>query len=955
VQTGAFLIKSMKKLILLLSILYGQLVAQPPSASEFASRSAREWRRLAKNESNLNQKWYYINNSVLAAGADYHEEDHLVRAQTTLELNRLDSAYHYYRYIVDRNGTDAAINHAFGVLCMRLKKWTEARDFLDRAANDRPRNPQYRIDRGYLLNLPEFREYDKAILDFNKALEKEKDSDWQAVMYQVYHGRGVAFAGKGEAEKAFSDLKMSLKGSRDSTTNAQTYCFIGEILYKLKKYSAAADSFARAITIDPTLHKAFDGRGRSRLELKLFDAALGDFNNAIETKPMKSYHYHRSLVYTAQQNYRRALDDLHQAIGQRAESANYLFQRGYVRYQLKEDSNAIKDFTQAIGLQLDTNKIALAYNYRGWCKMRIGTRRKQVLNNASTPDLSDFYAALSDFDKAMVQNPKEAMAYCGRGLVRYYILNASDEANHPLDKIEEAKKDFDKAIDLQPNLAKAYLGRGMLRANVNAQEALRDLDQAIHLTNRANIAADELDERTDAFIFRAALNAQLSHWEAAYNDYEFLKKEQPKNKFHFKNQGITCYHLKKYAEAIDNLNVFLVENQSVASAWLHLGYCMLELNQYSKSIEYAQKALDLEPTHSTVKAFLQKAETAFLNHRKTTEKATIFWNSQTHFNDGQTRSMKHFVDTSGHGSNNILIHVKISSISLVKNVSLKINDRLVEVSKTKMNDGTLEISTKYKIDSAYLNVALSVQNQAGDTLIEREIVVSYQVNACQKRKGRLALVIGNRKYSGFDTLKNSVQDAQDVADSLQRIGFQVIRLFDAPKNLMRSTFENFVDSLKSYEMGLFYYAGHGVQEDNTNYLIPIDMQRNQALRTRAYSTREMFQRLNDLPAAERPCQFVMILDACRDTFYKRGFYLNEPVPANTMISFAANAGQQASDNCSENDRNGLYTYHFLRYLQCQVPLSDLFPKVSRAVSLESNEKQTPILLINLSPIPYLCR
>jgi tetratricopeptide (TPR) repeat protein len=944
----------MKKLILLLPLLWSCLPtqAQPP---EHANRSVREWRKLAKNETNLTQQWYYINNAVLAAGADYHEDDHLVRAQTTLELNRLDSAYHYYRYIVDRNGTDAAINHAFGVLCMRLKKWTEARDFLDRAANDKTRNPQYRIDRGYLLNLPEFREYDKAIIDFNKALEKEKERDWQAVMYQAYHGRGVAFAGKGEAEKAFSDLKMSLKRSQDSSTNAQTYCFIGEILYKLKKYSSAADSFTRAIVIDPTLHKAFDGRGRSRLELKLFDAALGDFNNAIETKPMKSYHYHRSLVYTAQQNYRRALDDLHQAIGQRAEYADYLFQRGYVRYQLKEDSNAIKDLTQAIGLQLDTNKIALAYNYRGWCKMRIGTRRKHALQKDATPDLSDFYAALSDFDKAIVQNRKEAMAHCGRGLVRYYILDATNIANHPLDKIEEAKKDFDKAIDLQPNLAKAYLGRGMLRATVNAQEALRDLDQAIHLTNGANIAADELDERTDAFVFRAFLQTQLGNWEAAYKDYDFLKKAQPNNLFHFKNQGITCYQLKKYTEAIDNFNAFLAENQLNANSWLYLSYCLVELQNYTKSIECVEKAIRLEPANATAHQFRQKVDAAFLNHRKSVEKAKIFWNSQTHFNDGVTRSSKHLIDTSGYDSNNILIHVNISSISIVKNINFKINDKSIDFSKTKMNDGTFDILAKYIIDSSYLNMALSIENQAGDTLIEREIVVSYQTNACRKPKGRLALVIGNRKYISFDTLKNSVNDAQDVADSLQKIGFQVIRLLDGNKIQMRTAVEKFVDSLKNYEMGLFYYAGHGVQDDNTNYLIPVDMQRNQALRTKAYSTHEMFQSLNDLKPADRPCQLVVILDACRDTVSKKGFYLSEPVPEQTMISFAANTAQQARDACADNSRNGLYAYYFLKYLKCQKRLDDVFMQVSKAVSRESDSAQTPILMINLSPMPSLCR
>src|SRR5215813_900720 len=89
---------------------------------------------------------------------------------------------------------------------------------------------------------------------------------------------------------------------------------------------------------------------------------------------------------------------------------------------------------------------------------------------------------------------------------------------------------------------------------------------------------------------------------------------------------------------------------------------------------------------------------------------------------------------------------------------------------------------------------------------------------------RVALVIGNGAYRHTRTLSNPVNDATAVAAALKRLDFSVTLVVDADKRGIDDTLRQFARALRGADVGLFYYAGHGLQVDGRNYLIPIDAQ-----------------------------------------------------------------------------------------------------------------------------------
>ena len=94
------------------------------------------------------------------------------------------------------------------------------------------------------------------------------------------------------------------------------------------------------------------------------------------------------------------------------------------------------------------------------------------------------------------------------------------------------------------------------------------------------------------------------------------------------------------------------------------------------------------------------------------------------------------------------------------------------------------------------------------------------INHAQKPADRVALVIGNGAYKS-SPLGNPVNDATDVAASLRKLGFNVILRTNVNRVQMRSALRDFSEALKRGQVGLFYYAGHGVESKGKNFLIPL--------------------------------------------------------------------------------------------------------------------------------------
>ena len=186
------------------------------------------------------------------------------------------------------------------------------------------------------------------------------------------------------------------------------------------------------------------------------------------------------------------------------------------------------------------------------------------------------------------------------------------------------------------------------------------------------------------------------------------------------------------------------------------------------------------------------------------------------------------------------------------------------------------------------------------------IACSIPLTDDAKAEKRVALVIGNSNYSNVRTLANPANDAAAVAVLLRSAGFDVV---DARNDLnaveMRRAVRDFSDKAHGADVALVFYAGHGIEVDGNNYLLPIDaaLERDSDVEDETISLDRL---LKILEPAKR--LRLVIIDACRDNPFVRtmrrtsatrsigrGLARIEPPSSDTLVAFAAKAGSIAHD------------------------------------------------------------
>jgi hypothetical protein len=211
-----------------------------------------------------------------------------------------------------------------------------------------------------------------------------------------------------------------------------------------------------------------------------------------------------------------------------------------------------------------------------------------------------------------------------------------------------------------------------------------------------------------------------------------------------------------------------------------------------------------------------------------------------------------------------------------------------------------------------------------------------------KNEKKVALVIGNSDYKNLASLKNPINDAKDVSSALEDIGFEVMTVTNATQSAIDKKLREFSIKLNSAGIGLFYFAGHGIEVEKQNYLVPLRAKIDDKFNVK-YNTLAVNEVVDRMKSSKTRLNMV-ILDACRnDPFHRGGGGLaTVPNAKGTLIAYATEAGGVAKDNRSE--RNGLYTKHFLKYIKKgNLNQRDFFHKVRTAVYNESGEKQLPYL------------
>lgn len=346
--------------------------------------------------------------------------------------------------------------------------------------------------------------------------------------------------------------------------------------HELQKYEAALIDFDQALNLDPSLAATYNNRGNAYTKLERYDEALADFDQSISLDPtLAQSYYNRGTTYYALQRYKEALGDYTKAIELDPTFAVAYSSRGLLHDSLRQYDKALADYAHAI--QLDPTD-AITYFNRGltYYNLKLYEKSLEACTNAIQHDptyaqaylnrglaycgLCQYDKAFTDFAKAIELNPNDAKAYYNRG-----------NTYHDRGQYNEALADYLQAIELAPNFAAAYANLGATYASLERyREALLYLTQSFRL--------DSNDAK--AYFNRGIIFERLQRYDEALADYTHAIQLDP-----------------NYALALLNLGALLANRGALIEALPHFeSAALLGLPQAAVYAVQARKMLETQPT-----------------------------------------------------------------------------------------------------------------------------------------------------------------------------------------------------------------------------------------------------------------------------------------------------------------------------------------------------------------------
>jgi hypothetical protein len=232
---------------------------------------------------------------------------------------------------------------------------------------------------------------------------------------------------------------------------------------------------------------------------------------------------------------------------------------------------------------------------------------------------------------------------------------------------------------------------------------------------------------------------------------------------------------------------------------------------------------------------------------------------------------------------------------------------------------------------------------------------------------RVALVVGNARYAHTPALPNPRNDAQDIADTLRRMGFDVTLGYDLDQTKFAHIIDDFARALEGADVGLFFYAGHGLQINEKNYLVSTEAKLESSFLVPSETIElDAIIRLMESKANTN----LIFLDACRNNplidnlkrnltainrsvNVSRGLARIESTGHDTLVAFSSAPGQEAADG---RGRNSPFTASLLRHLpKPGLEVSVMLKEVTADVRRETNNAQRPQQLSDMSKKFYFVK
>jgi tetratricopeptide (TPR) repeat protein len=900
--------------------------------------------------------------------------------------NYLSAKYDFER-AAELNSTYAIYHFNIGYSNYNLHNYNTALMNFKNALEHDPKNGQYWNYRGQVYYTQE--NYVEAI----KMWKEMKSSDPDYIPYFNYIDDAKSKSGSGEqtathwnklGNAAFSDgdyklaVKNYSKAVKKESDNAVYIYNRGYAYLQLFDYKRAIKDISKAINLDRSDPDFFNRRGQAYFKTEQYKEAIADWEsmNSAAGKDYDPYfnfidearkkHY-ESLGKTAQEwyteakeyynkgEYTTALDYYTKAIEMGPTKDTYFGERGQCYYMLSQYKESVADYTEAI--KLDDEWWGY-FNNRGLSKVY----------------LKLYSSAIEDFDKSIKRNSSKAMVYNYRGYSKYmlqmyqasiddwkmmkekdpdhepfwnYIKDAKDKLNPDAGKTarqwnDEGNKHFDeeeyseaitfytKAINIDKDNDEFYGNRGNCYYYLERYSlALDDYNNAIKY----------YPEYEGYYYNRGNCYQKLGNDNRALLEYNIAIDKSPNLDRSYNNRGISYINLKKYNQAIEDFDKAIELAKNKGYHWNNRGYCYLKLGDYQRAInDWNSMKTNAGSDYVPYYNYIEEAK-SMLN--SVGSKPIISWLSPVADYisvDEKSQEIKLLLSSP----------VDISSVKLYVDNVLK-DTRDFMIVKSDQSENRYKRNVFLTKSNKPTEVKLVVTNKYGSTTTTKYFTLKESAKEEKKTDKRLALVIGNSDYSKSGTsLTNPRNDAKVMASTLRELGFDVIERYNLNVVRFKQVIDSFGLRLKDYDISLFYFAGHGIQYNGSNFLIPTDamLTYETNIEHECINTQRV---LRNMEGAKTDVNIV-ILDACRNNPFERSWGRNmtdkgkglAPVssPKGTIVIYAADAGETASDN--PHGKNGLFTGELIKHMTTpNITIEQVVKRTRKSVIELSGEEQEP--------------
>jgi tetratricopeptide (TPR) repeat protein len=675
---------------------------------------------------------------------------------------------------------------------------------------------------GRLQSLRGLEKYDAVIVESTAILQQDS-SDWVALVE-----RGIAFRRLGKPTHSIRDLTAALSvmpefwpifyqraltylggDEKDSLSraiadteawvrlkpsNVQARLFRARLFALDKQLDPAIADFSFVLDRDPKNTEALVGRGRVFKRIHRDTEALADLTSAIQlgVRDIEVF-YWRGVIYQKLDLLDLSLADFNAALRLQPDDYESLSMRALTLVRLDRHKEARKDFTELIRRNPNDSS-----NFTG---------RAMAAHQSGEHEV-----ALADLSQGIRVDPLEPMNWLYQA-----------EALTTLGENDAAFSSVEKAIGLDPPdqlLAQALYLRGRLR------QAAGDIKSA-RQDYRAALLIYEPPSTASTYRLRGLILAASGQRAAAERDLQQAVRRDRKSVLFLKTLGEFYVETGRYFDALSTYEKALLVDPAHVESLAGKAAALNLLGELDSSIQVASEALEIDSNNEIVKSILKISLQARQSKRylagdfggavvDLTRVLAIDPNDMEAraFRGDVWRSLGNYRRATDDLTAAIQADPENPELFFSRGLVRALDDQLDGAINDYQSGLRLKPDEKRKLD--FLNFLK--EKKARQTELNNN---NSRPNESSTR--RVALVIGNSNYKYFQKLKNPRSDAQLISQVFRSSGFDEVYVkYDVTRDELQRVLRDFAIRANSSSWAVIYYAGHGVEVDGTNFIVPVD-------------------------------------------------------------------------------------------------------------------------------------